>query len=165
MTKCLTIFLLMLSCVCFAQDDKKGTIKVKKVPISKSVDSVITIPEDIPILAISSPFKVETLLTIVEQMPKFPGGAVEMKKFISNTMQYPKSEKESAPSGKVYITFTVEVDGSLTDVKVLSGISGCSACDAEALRVVKSMPKWVAGKQNNVAVPVQCTIPIDFTIK
>jgi protein TonB len=65
--------------------------------------------------------------------------------------------------GKVYVTFVVEVDGSITDVKVLRGIG--SGCDDEAVRVVKSMPKWVPGKQRGVPVRVQFNLPINFKLQ
>ena len=147
----------MLSVACFGQDDKKGTIKVKKVETQK-IDTIQGDP-------ISVGYVVEAPLTVVEQMPQFPGGQLEMKKFISQNLKYPQKEKESAPSGKVYITFLVEIDGSLTNIKVLRGIPKCSACDLEALRVMKLMPKWIAGKQNNVAVPVQCNVSMYFEMR
>lgn len=158
MTKHLTILLVMLSCACFAQDDKKGTIKVKKVESEKN--------DTIRRVAVSYGVVVEDVtLSIVEQMPEFPGGVGKMKKFISENLQYPQSEKESAISGTVYITFVVEIDGSLTDIKVLRGIPGGPGCDKEALRVVKIMPKWVAGKQNGRVVRVRYNLPIKFFLK
>jgi protein TonB len=108
---------------------------------------------------------IEAPLTIVEQMPTFPGGEVEMMKYIQRNVQYPQVEKEAGISGTCYVTFVVEKDGNITDVKVLRGVSGGPGCDKEALRVVKSMPNWKPGKQNGREVRVQFNLPIKFTLK
>jgi len=108
---------------------------------------------------------VEAPLTIVEQMPTFPGGEAEMMKFIQKNVQYPQVEKEAGISGTCYVTFVVEKDGSITDVKVLRGVNGGPGCDKEAIRVVKAMPGWKPGKQNGREVRVQFNLPIKFTIR
>ena len=107
----------------------------------------------------------EAPLTIVEQMPAFPGGEAEMMKYIQKNVQYPQVEKEAGISGTCYVTFVVEKDGSISDVKVLRGVSGGPGCDKEAQRVVKSMPAWKAGKQNGREVRVQFNLPIKFTLR
>jgi protein TonB len=108
---------------------------------------------------------IEAPLTIVEQMPTFPGGEQEMMKYIQKSVQYPQVEKEAGIGGTCYVTFVVEKDGSITDVKVLRGVSGGPGCDKEAIRVVKSMPNWKAGKQNGREVRVQFNLPIKFTLR
>ena len=111
---------------------------------------------------------VEAPLTIVEQMPTFPGGEAEMMKWIKNKIEqvgYPQMEKEAGISGTCYVTFVVEEDGSITDVKVLRGVSGGPGYDKLAQQVVKAMPHWKAGKQNGREVRVQFNLPIKFTIK
>ena len=108
---------------------------------------------------------IEAPLTIVEQMPTFPGGEAEMMKYIQKNVQYPQVEKEAGISGTCYVTFVVEKDGNITDVKVLRGVSGGPGCDREAIRVVKSMPNWKAGKQNGREVRVQFNLPIKFTLR
>jgi protein TonB len=107
----------------------------------------------------------EAPLTIVEQMPTFPGGDAEMMKYIQKNVQYPQVEKEAGISGTCYVTFVVEKDGSISDVKVLRGVSGGPGCDKEAVRVVKSMPAWKAGKQNGREVRVQFNLPIKFILR
>jgi protein TonB len=107
----------------------------------------------------------EEIFTIVEQMPEFPGGMNEMMKYIQKNISYPQMEKEAGISGKCYVTFVVGKDGSIEDVKVLRGVSGGPGCDKEAIRVVKSMPKWSAGKQNGRAVQVQYNLPISFSLR
>ena len=104
---------------------------------------------------------VETeVFTIVESMPEFPGGESALENFLKDNIFYPKAARENHIQGTVYITFVVEKDGSLSDIKVLRGIGG--GCDEEALRVVKLMPKWIPGKQNGKAVKVQYTLAVRF---
>jgi Ca-activated chloride channel family protein len=100
------------------------------------------------------------VFTIVESMPEFPGGESALENFLKNNIFYPKAARENHIQGTVYITFVVEKDGSLSDIKVLRGIGG--GCDEEALRVVKLMPKWIPGKQNGKAVKVQYTLAVRF---
>ena len=85
----------------------------------------------------------EEIFTIVEQMPEFPGGTEKLFKYLGKNIEYPPMAKDAGIKGKVYVTFVVDKDGSITDVKVLRGIGG--GCDEEAVRVVKSMPKWKPG--------------------
>jgi len=103
------------------------------------------------------------IFTIVEQMPKFPGGDAELYKFLGKNMKYPPMAKDAGIKGTVYVTFVVTETGAIKDAKVLRGIGG--GCDEEALRVVKSMPNWTAGKQRGKPVRVQYNIPIKFTLK
>lgn len=107
----------------------------------------------------------DEVFSIVEEMPSFPGGEVEMLKFIDKNLQYPVIEKEKGIQGKVYVSFIVHTDGSIQDVKVLRGIAGGPNCDKEAVRVIKAMPKWTPGKQAGKVVRVQYTYPVAFRIK
>ncbi|MEN8225218.1 MAG: energy transducer TonB, partial [Bacteroidota bacterium] len=83
--------------------------------------------------------------------------------YLGNNIKYPVMAKESGIQGKVYVTFVVETDGSITDVKVLRGIGG--GCDEEAIRVVSTMPKWKPGKQRGKPVRVQYNLPVRFTLQ
>ena len=103
------------------------------------------------------------IFTVVEEQPTYPGGDEARIKFLQENMKYPEEAKELGVQGKVFVTFVVEVDGSITDVRVLRGIG--SGCDDEAIRVVKSMPKWVPGKQRGVPVRVQFNLPINFKLQ
>lgn len=99
---------------------------------------------------------------VVEQMPEFPGGEQNMRKFLSNNIRYPMMARESGIHGTVYVTFVVSVTGQISDVKLLRGIGG--GCDEEAVRVVKSMPPWIPGRQTGKPVPVQFNLPIVFSL-
>jgi len=101
-----------------------------------------------------------------EEVPSYPGGDEALIKFLQETLKYPEEAIKHGVHGKVFVTFIVEVDGSLSDVKVARGIG--HGCDEEAIRVVKSMPKWIPGKQlrNHRFIPVriQYILPIKFEI-
>ncbi|MDF1673998.1 MAG: energy transducer TonB [Vicingaceae bacterium] len=99
----------------------------------------------------------------VETMPDFPGGEQAMMKFIIKNIEYPTIAQENGISGKVFIRFVVDKDGSITDVKTVRGIS--SELDNEAIRVIKMMPKWTPGTQLGKPVRVMFTLPINFTLK
>ncbi len=103
------------------------------------------------------------IFTVVEEDPSYPGGEEARIKFLSENIKYPEEAKEIGTQGRVFLTFVVEVDGSITDVKILRGIG--SGCDDEAVRVVKSMPKWIPGKQRGVPVRVQFNLPIVFKLQ
>lgn len=99
----------------------------------------------------------------VEQMPEFPGGAVEMMKWITSNLRYPVVAQENGLQGRVVVRFVVTATGNISDVQVLRGFD--PSCDKEAERVVKSMPKWVPGKQNGRNVPVYFTLPVVFKLQ
>ncbi|MDN5287678.1 MAG: TonB family protein [Mucilaginibacter sp.] len=102
------------------------------------------------------------VFTSVELVPEFPGGLDKLGAYLGKTIHYPALARENGTQGRVIITFVVEKDGSLSDVKVTRGIG--SGCDEEALRVMKNSPKWKPGIQNGRFVRVQYSIPISFTL-
>lgn len=102
------------------------------------------------------------IFTVVEAMPGFPGGDAARMKYLAENIKYPQMARESGIQGRVFVTFVVEKDGSVTDVRVLRGIGG--GCDEEAIRVIKNMPKWVPGKQRGKPVRVQFNMPILFKL-
>jgi len=99
---------------------------------------------------------------VVEQMPEFPGGEQSMRKFLRDNIRYPQMARESGIYGTVYVTFVVSKTGQISEVKLLRGIGG--GCDDEAIRVVKTMPAWIPGRQTGKPVPVQFNLPITFTL-
>lgn len=102
----------------------------------------------------------EEIWVSVEEDPEFPGGLEALAKFLAENIQYPQLAKENNITGKVYLTFVVEKNGTVGNVKILRDIGG--GCGAEAVRVVKSMPKWKPGKQQGQAVRTQFNLPIGF---
>ena len=103
------------------------------------------------------------IFMVVESMPEFPGGEAALYKFLAENIKYPQMAKESGIQGRVFVTFVVERDGRVTDVRVLRGIGG--GCDEEAIRVVSDMPKWAPGKQRGKPVRVQYNLPVKFTLQ
>ncbi len=106
--------------------------------------------------------KKDTVFRVVEVPPKYPGGEPARLKFFADNLKYPKQAKENGIQGKVYVSFVVEPDGSVTNIKILRGIGG--GCDEEAIRVVKLMPKWEPGTQRGKNVRVQFNLPIKFSL-
>jgi protein TonB len=100
---------------------------------------------------------------VVEQMPQFPGGPQALFEYLSKNIKYPVVAEENGIQGRVIVTFVVERDGSITDVKVAKSVD--PSLDKEAMRVVKSMPNWIPGKQNGSAVRVKYTVPVTFRLQ
>ncbi|QEC76213.1 energy transducer TonB [Mucilaginibacter ginsenosidivorax] len=98
----------------------------------------------------------------VENLPEFPGGQDKFIAYLSKNIRYPAVDRENGTQGRVILTFVVERDGSLTDIKVTRSLS--QGTDAEATRVLKSSPKWKPGIQNGRPVRVQYSVPVSFAL-
>ena len=107
--------------------------------------------------------KTEDIFVVVEQQPEYPGGMEALRQFLGKNLSYPRSAASADVSGRVFVSFVVNTDGSLTDVQVLKGIG--FGCDEEALRVVQKMPRWRPGKQSGRAVRVKYNLPISFSLE
>ena len=134
-------------------------------PITTGLDNIIDIPSggnghglDMPADNGNSLVSVELL----EKTPEFPGGMAAFANFLRKNLRYPEQAREAGVSGRVFISFVVEKDGRLTDIKVLKGIG--FGCDQEATRVLKKSPLWNPGVQNKREVRVLYTIPLVFTL-
>jgi periplasmic protein TonB len=101
-------------------------------------------------------------LLVVEQMPSYPGGDNELRKYLAEHIRYPDMARENGIQGRVYVQFVVNTKGKITNAVVVRGID--PSCDKEALRVVNTMPSWSPGRQNGMPVRVQFTIPINFVL-
>ena len=128
-------------------------------------DTDIDEDEVIEIVAVEEEEEVmeEEIFTIVETNPSFPGGDKKMYQYLGKNMKYPPIAQDNNIQGRVYVSFVVEKNGAITDVRVLRGIGG--GCDEEAIRVVKSMPSWSPGKQRGKAVRVRFNLPIVFKLQ
>jgi periplasmic protein TonB len=104
----------------------------------------------------------EEVFMVVENMPEFPGGDKGFLKYIQNNVKYPPIAKEYNITGKVYVRFVVDQSGSVQNVEVVRGVD--KHLDAEAVRVIKSLPRYKPGKQRGKAVRVMFTVPINFTL-
>ncbi|NPD46653.1 MULTISPECIES: TonB family protein [unclassified Lentimicrobium] len=119
------------------------------------------VPEEVKTEEAETDTKEETFL-VVETMPMFPGGEKAMYTYIGQNVTYPEKAKKEGIEGRVFVTFVVEKDGSITEVELMRGVS--DELDQEALRVIKSMPKWKPGEQRGKTVRVQYRMPIKFTL-
>jgi len=104
----------------------------------------------------------EVIFIVVEEQASFPGGEEARLRFLQENLRYPVMAREAGIQGTVFITFVVERNGSITDVRILRGIGG--GCDEEAIRVVREMPRWNPGRQRGQPVRVQFTMPIRFVL-
>jgi periplasmic protein TonB len=134
-------------------------VAVSNVTFDKGTDDVAA-----PVATVNKQITEETdqPLVNVEQMPQFPGGELELIKFIRNNLRYPAIATQMGISGTVLVNFVVDRDGKITRIKVVHGIGG--GCDEEAVRVLSKMPSWNPGKQGGRAVLVSYTIPLKFML-
>lgn len=103
------------------------------------------------------------IFTVVEDMPAFPGGETALLQYISKSVKYPVIAQENGIQGRVIVSFVIERDGHVADATVVRGVD--PSLDKEALRVVKSMPKWTPGKQRGKPVRVKYTLPVTFRLQ
>ncbi len=107
--------------------------------------------------------KAPQVFMMVEEMPEFPGGQQALMKYMSSHLQYPEIAKEEGIQGKVFLSFVVQEDGSLRDVRVIRGVH--PSLDREALRVAKSMPLWKPGRNMGKVCCVQYNLPVNFVLQ
>ena len=144
--------------VAVGTEDKEG-VKDRTV---EAVRSEITVAAPPPPPA-PKPEVATKVFDVVEEMPSFPGGNVALMSYLNGNTKYPVVAQENGVQGKVIISFVVERDGSISDVKVARSVD--PSLDREAQRVVKSMPRWTPGKQNGQTVRVKYTVPVVFRLQ
>ena len=126
----------------------------------KDVEVVIAAPVEAPV----EEEEEEVVFMVVETMPEFPGGQQALFKYLSENVKYPVIAQENGIQGRVICQFVVNKDGSIVDVEVVRS-GGDASLDKEAVRVIKSMPKWKPGKQRGKAVRVKYTVPVNFRLQ
>ena len=105
----------------------------------------------------------EKMYVVVEQMPAFPGGDAALMKYLSENIKYPEAAEKAGEQGRVVVNFIVEKDGAISNVNVVRSVT--PTLDAEAVRVIKAMPKWVPGKQDGQSVRVKYNVPVSFRLQ
>ena len=100
---------------------------------------------------------------VIEEMPQYPGGPSGLFQFLSQNIKYPVVAEENGVQGRVIVTFIVEKDGSISNVTIVKSVD--PSLDKEAIRVIKSMPKWIPGKQKGAPVRVKYTVPVTFRLQ
>jgi TonB family protein len=107
----------------------------------------------------------DVIFEVVDKNPQFPGegnAQANLMRFLSENIQYPEEAKQKGEQGRVVVQYIVRATGEITDVKVVRGVS--PLLDAEAIRIVKAMPKWIPGEMRGQAVSVHYTLPIVFRL-
>lgn len=105
----------------------------------------------------------EVVFVVVESMPSFPGGDAALFKYLNDNIKYPVIAQESGIQGRVICQFVVNRDGSIVDIEVVRSVD--KSLDAEAIRVIKNMPRWTPGKQRGKTVRVKYTLPVNFRLQ
>ena len=126
----------------------------------KETEVVIAPPVEAPV----EEDEEEVVFVVVETMPEFPGGQQALFKYLSENVKYPVIAQENGIQGRVICQFVVNKDGAIVDVEVVRS-GGDPSLDKEAVRVIKSMPKWNPGKQRGKAVRVKYTVPVNFRLQ
>lgn len=162
-------------------DKDPATIKKRTAPFQASVpkpekkDSAVCEEEELLIGMVGAvepvpmpnpyldPADEEKVFGVVEQMPSFRGGQQKLMEYLAENTRYPKELAEACIQGRVIVTFVVEKDGSISNVKVAKSLD--PLLDKEAVRVVSAMPKWIPGKQNGVTYRVKYTLPVTFRLQ
>ncbi len=126
----------------------------------KDVEVVIAPPVEAPV----EEEEEEVIFMVVETMPEFPGGQQALFKYLNENVKYPVIAQENGIQGRVICQFVVNKDGAIVDVEVVRS-GGDPSLDKEAVRVIKSMPKWNPGKQRGKAVRVKYTVPVNFRLQ
>ena len=131
--------------------------------INAEVDQNEVIEEYVAPEVVEEEIEEAEIFTIVEEMPEFPGGMTKLADYLAKNIKYPQMARESGIQGRVFVNFVVEPDGSVSNVTVMRSLGG--GCDEEAMRVVKSMPKWKPGKQRGKPVRVSYILPVNFKLQ
>ena len=144
--------------VAVGAEDKEG-VKDRTVEAVRSEIAVAAPPPP----PAPKPEVATKVFDVVEEMPSFPGGNAALMSYLNSNTKYPVVAQENGVQGRVIISFVVERDGSISDVKVARSVD--PSLDREAQRVVKSMPRWTPGKQNGQTVRVKYTVPVVFRLQ
>lgn len=154
MKKLLFLIITLLPAVAMSQQ----TQQVPQISGSSSDEGVPVPPADD-----ASKVDQERIYSITEVMPEFPGGESAMPAFLHKHTQYPADARQQKKQGTVYLSFVVNEDGRITDVKVLRSVF--PSLDKEAVRIVSVMPNWKPGMQNGKAVKCQFNFPVRFVLR
>ncbi|MDR0231277.1 MAG: TonB family protein [Dysgonamonadaceae bacterium] len=149
----------------YHQPELKATVKYTPTAITTNMEgrteSCAVIADCSPVLA-AAPAPAEMAFTHVESMPMYSGGEKEVMKYLAENLKYPIAAIEAGIQGTVVLRFIIDKNGDVTDITVLRSLE--PSCDAEAIRVLKSMPRWIPGRQNGNPVAAYFTLPVRFKL-
>ena len=155
----------------FGEDGKNGVIIITtkdaaREPMTMTLQPSSSTPTSDDVEVVDVDMYPEThdsdAFDVVEKMPEYPGGIEAFMKFLSENVRYPEAASKAGIQGRVLVNFIVEKDGSISNIHVIQNVN--EYLDAEAVRVVGAMPKWMPGMQEGKAVRVKYTVPISFRL-
>lgn len=144
-------------------DDVPSTTPQEPVVPETVGKQLVTSNYSLPTVVVTPVAAAPRTVEIVEVSPAYEGGEKELVKFIKRNIRFPRSAKNAGRSGVVLVSFTVNSEGDVVDIKIISGFT--RECDTEAARVISKMPGWKAGIQNHQPVPVRMMLPIRFQLQ
>ena len=142
--------------------ENDADVQETTIQSSEENNQAVEIKYVAPVVEEEEPEEAEIFM-VVEEMPEFPGGMAECLKFLGKNIKYPTIAQENGVQGRVIVQFVVNQDGSIVDPVVVRSVD--PYLDKEALRVIKTMPKWKPGKQRGKAVRVKYTVPVTFKLQ
>ncbi|MEJ8762169.1 TonB family protein [Phocaeicola sp. HCN-40430] len=142
--------------------ENDADVEETTIQSSEENNQAVEIKYVAPVVEEEEPEEAEIFM-VVEEMPEFPGGMAECLKFLGKNIKYPTIAQENGVQGRVIVQFVVNQDGSIVDPVVVRSVD--PYLDKEALRVIKTMPKWKPGKQRGKAVRVKYTVPVTFKLQ
>ncbi|MBQ6724346.1 MAG: energy transducer TonB [Paludibacteraceae bacterium] len=142
----------------------EDNVETESIEVNSEDDETEEVVIAAPVEAPVEEEEEEVVFVVVESMPEFPGGQQALFKYLSENVKYPMIAQENGIQGRVICQFVVNKDGSIVDVEVVRS-GGDPSLDKEAIRVIKSMPKWKPGKQRGKAVRVKYTVPVNFKLQ
>lgn len=154
------ISVLLLVCIAALSLTGFAQAKKRKTPIKEAPPKQEDILVESPAPVMQVPHPKDEVFTYVEQPPSFPGGKDKMYAFLQKHKKYPQKEPDSGIEGRVFVAFIVKSNGSIENIEIKRSLS--PSHDAEAIRVIKMMPKWIPAKQNGRDVNCWYTLPVDF---
>ena len=142
----------------------EDNVETESIEVNTEDDKAEEVVIAAPVEAPQEEEEEEVVFVVVESMPEFPGGQQALFKYLSENVKYPVIAQENGIQGRVICQFVVNKDGSIVDVEVVRS-GGDPSLDKEAVRVIKSMPKWKPGKQRGKPVRVKYTVPVNFKLQ
>ena len=142
----------------------EDNVETESIEINTEDDKEAEVVIAAPVEAPEEEEEEEVVFVVVESMPEFPGGQQALFKYLAENVKYPVIAQENGIQGRVICQFVVNKDGKIVDVEVVRS-GGDPSLDKEAVRVIKSMPNWKAGKQRGKAVRVKYTLPVNFKLQ
>ena len=139
-------------------------VETEEIEINTEDQKDVEVVIQAPVEVVEEEEEEEVVFVIVEDMPEFPGGQQALFKYLSDNVKYPTIAQENGIQGRVICQFVVNKDGNIVDVEVVRS-GGDPSLDKEAIRVIKSMPKWKPGKQRGKAVRVKYTVPVNYRLQ